>query len=556
MQRLIALVFCLVSSASLADCPDWPDSRAAEEMAGLERQLANWDDAYHRGGVSLVDDEIYDQSRQRLQQWQVCFPQAVSIAADPLAGTAGPVAHPVAQTGLTKLADATAVRAWIEPRKDPWIQPKVDGVAVTLHYRNGHLLQAVSRGDGSHGQDWTERARQLPAIPQQLARGDELILQGELYWRLDAHVQAEAGGAGARGKVAGAMARQVLDDTTAARIGLFVWDWPNGPLEMQARLDGLAALGFNASVALTQPIANLQQAEHWRNHWYRHPLPFATDGVVLRQGRRPDGARWQAQPPHWAAAWKYPLRTALAQVRQVQFNIGRSGRITPILRLDPVQLDDRRITRVSLGSLKTWQAQDIRPGDQVAITLAGLTIPRLEAVVWRAQQRLDIKVPNPANYHSQSCWHASPGCNRQFVARLTWLSGRHGLDLPNVGSGTWQALVEAGALTGLVDWLHLDEARLQQIPGIGQASADALISIYQLSHERSFAAWLRAIGLPPSADANLEANWDTLAARSVAQWQAEPGVGVTRARQLQAFFTEPEVLMLRHQLRSARIAGF
>ncbi|MFL9814203.1 NAD-dependent DNA ligase LigB [Stutzerimonas sp. VN223-3] len=556
MQRLIALVFCVISSASLADCPDWPDNRATEEIAGLERQLAGWDDAYHRGGVSLVDDEIYDQSRQRLRQWQACFPKVVSNAANPLAGTAGPVAHPIAQTGLAKLADAAAVRAWIEPREDLWIQPKVDGVAVTLHYRNGHLLQAVSRGDGNHGQDWTERARQLPAIPQQLASGDELVLQGELYWRLDAHVQAEAGGVGARGKVAGAMARQALDDTTAAQIGLFVWDWPNGPAGMQARLNGLAALGFDASVELTQPIASIQQAEHWRDHWYRHPLPFASDGVVLRQGRRPDGTRWQAQPPHWAAAWKYPLRTALAQVRQVQFNIGRSGRITPILQLDPVQLDDRRIARVSLGSLETWKAQDIRPGDQVAVTLAGLTIPRLDTVVWRAQQRLNIKAPNPANYHSQSCWHPDNGCNQQFIARLTWLSSKHGLDLPNLGPGTWRELVEAGAVTGLLDWLHLDEARLQQIPGFGQTSAEILVTSYRLAHERPFGAWLRAIGLPPSGDAEIDANWDTLAARSVAQWQAEPGIGATRARQLRAFFSAPEVLKLRQQLRTARIAGF
>ena len=556
MQRLIALFFCVISSASLADCPDWPDNRAAEEIAGLERQLADWDDAYHRRGISLVDDEIYDQSRQRLRQWQACLPKLASNAADPLAGTAGPVAHPVAQTGLTKLADAAAVRDWIEPRKDLWIQPKVDGVAVTLHYRNGNLIQAISRGDGSHGQDWTDKARQLPAIPQQLASSNELILQGELYWRQDAHVQAEAGGAGARGKVAGAMARQALDDTTAMQIGLFVWDWPNGPAGMQARLDGLAALGFDASAELTQPIATAQQAEQWRDHWYRHPLPFASDGVVLRQGRRPDGARWQAQPPHWAAAWKYPLRTALAQVRQVHFNIGRSGRITPILQLDPVQLDDRRITRVSLGSLKTWKAQDIRPGDQVAITLAGLTIPRLNAVIWRTRQRQEIKVPNRADYDSQSCWHASHGCNQQFVARLTWLSGKHGLDLPNLGPGTWRMLVEANALTGLLDWLHFDEARLQQIQGIGQTSAEALVNSYQLAHERPFGAWLRAIGLPPSGDADLEANWETLAARSVAQWQAEPGIGITRARQLHAFFAEPEVLKLRHQLRTARIAGF
>lgn len=556
MPRLIALTLLLLSSAVQANCPDWSETRATRELTALTQQLRLWDDAYHGRGISLVDDELYDQSRDRLRAWQACFPNVATDAADPLVNSAGPIEHPIAQTGLAKLADATAVRAWIDARNDLWIQPKVDGVAVTLHYRNGRLAQAISRGDGSHGQDWTERARQLPAIPQSLASDDELILQGELYWRLDAHIQRQAGSAGARGKISGAMARHNIDDDTAAQIGLFVWDWPNGPARMQARLDDLAALGFNASTAFTQPISDLQQAEHWRDRWYRQPLPFATDGVVLRQDTRPNGTRWQAQPPSWAAAWKYPLRTALAQVRQVQFTIGRSGRITPVLLIEPVRLDDRHITRVSLGSLERWRAADIQPGDQVAIKLAGLTIPQLDSVVWRAQQRQMIEAPDPANYHWRSCWSASPECNQQFLARLAWLSGKNGLALPRLGPGTWQALVDAGALNELLGWLELDEADLRQVPGIGQASAEALMASYRLAHERPFGAWLRAIGLPPSGDAFIETDWETLAARSASQWQSEPGIGATRANQLHAFFREPEVVKLRDRLRDAGIAGF
>lgn len=556
MQGSIAFIFSLFSAVSLASCPDWNDRHAAEEIAGLQQQLSTWDDAYHRRGISLIDDELYDQSRQQLEHWQTCFPRIPSSATDPLGSSTGPVAHPIAQTGLVKLADTAAVQAWIGSREDLWIQPKVDGIAVTLHYRNGRLSQAISRGNGSHGQDWTERARQLPAIPQHLPGHDELILQGELYWRLNAHIQATAGSAGARSKVAGAMARQEVDETTAARIGLFVWDWPNGPAEMQPRLDGLAALGFSASAELTQPIISPQQAERWREHWYRRPLPFATDGVVLRQGTRPNGKRWQAQPPHWAAAWKYPLRTALTQVRQVQFTIGRSGRITPVLQLEPIRLDGRRITRVSLGSVARWRADDVLPGDQVAITLAGLTIPQLDAVVRRAQRRGEIEAPNPADYHWQSCWRATPDCGQQFIARLTWLSGNKGLDLPGMGPGTWKTLVDAGALTELLGWLNLDEARLQQIPGIGQIRAEALVASYRLARGRTFGAWLQAIGLPPSGDATIAADWDTLAARSAAQWQAEPGIGAARARQLHAFFRVPEVVKLRDQLHRAGIAGF
>ncbi|WP_417779082.1 NAD-dependent DNA ligase LigB [Stutzerimonas xanthomarina] len=557
MQRLIALTFCTLSSLAIADCPDWPNRRAETEIAALADQVTQWDDAYHRRGLSLVDDEIYDQTRQRLEQWQACF-AAISTtpAAGPLDGAGGSVAHPVAQTGLAKLADAEAVNDWLATRSDVWVQPKVDGVAVTLHYRDGSLVRMVSRGNGSHGQDWTDRARKLPAIPLRLPISEELILQGELYWRLQEHVQAEAGSAGARSRVAGAMARQLLDEATATQIGLFVWDWPNGPIEMQTRLAGLVAMGFGESVALTLPLETTEQAGHWRDYWFRHRLPFASDGIVLRQGQRPDASRWQAQPPHWAVAWKYPLRTAVTQVREVTFNIGRSGRITPVLQLEPVQLDDRLVSRVSLGSLRRWQQEDVRPDDQVAIALAGLTIPRFEHVVWRMQQRQRVKAPKPGDYHFLSCWQASPGCEQQFVARLVWLSGKHGLDLPQLGPGTWQALVESGLVVDLLDWLQLDQRRLQQVPGIGEARASSLIASFQLARKRSLGSWLRGLGAPPGADAIPAASWDALANISLAQWQAEPGIGATRAQHLRAFFRAPDVLRLRQQLHEVGIVGF
>lgn len=558
MQRLIATALCTLSCLAMADCPDWPNRRAETEIAALAAQVAQWDAAYHRRGLSLVDDEIYDQTRRRLEQWQACFAtDSAATAADPLDGSDGPVAHPVAQTGLAKLADIEAVEDWLTARSDVWVQPKVDGVAVTLQYQQGSLVRVVSRGNGSHGQDWTDRARQLQAIPLQLPIKEELILQGELYWRLPDHVQAQAGSAGARGKVTGAMARLVLDETTAAQVGLFVWDWPNGPADMRSRLAGLVEMGFDESAALTVPLETAEQAGHWRDHWFRHGLPFASDGIVLRQGERPDASRWQAQPPHWAIAWKYPLRTAVTRVREVTFSIGRSGRITPVLQLEPVQLDDRLVSRVSLGSVRRWQQADVQPDDQVAIALAGLTIPRFERVVWRMQQReRRVEAPTPDDYHFMSCWHASPGCDQQFVARLVWLGGKNGLDLPHLGAGTWQALVDARLVDDLLDWLHLDQARLQQVPGIGEASAGSLVASFQLARTRPLASWLRALGAPPGADAIPADSWDDLDAISLARWQAEPGIGATRAKQLRTFFTAPEILRLRQQLHEAGIAGF
>lgn len=552
----LALPLLLHCTASLADrCPDWSPARAERELHTLATQIARWDSAYHRDGQSLVADALYDQARARLAQWNRCFPAAARLP-DALAAAAGPVAHPLAHTGLDKLDDAAAVEAWIAGQGDLWVQPKVDGVAVSLVYQDGTLVQAISRGDGRHGQDWTANARQIAAIPATLASGrGRLVLQGELYWRLPGHVQAEAGGVGARGRVAGLLARQTLSAEDASRISLFVWDWPQGPADMHERLDGLRRLGFD-SPDYTRAVQHADDIAAWREHWYRQPLPFASDGIVIRHGQRPPAARWQAAPPHWAVAWKYPAEQALAEVRSVEFRIGRRGRITPLLHLQPLQLDDRRIARVSAGSLKRWRQLDIRPGDQVAVRLAGLSIPRLDGVVWQAGERAPLQVPDPARHHPLSCWQArEAGCAGQFHARLVWLSGREGLALDGIGPGTWQTLQDSGQLHGLLDWLTLDEAQLGALPGFGAQRAATVWRNLQAARQRPFARWLRALGLPPSGSARLAEDWRSLATRSEADWL---GAGASRrqARQLQAFFAHPEVGALRSRLQSAGVAGF
>ena len=169
-------------------------------------------------------------------------------------------------------------------------------------------------------------------------------------------MQAHEGSVNARATVAGLLARKRLAREQGAAIALFVWDWPQGPSDQGERVAQLAALGFPDSQRYSVAISSAGEAAHWREHWYRSALPFATDGVILRQNTRPSAERWQTNAPYWIAAWKYPYARALAEVRDVRFRIGRTGRITPVLKLQPVRLDDRLVTQVSLGS---WLAGKI-----------------------------------------------------------------------------------------------------------------------------------------------------------------------------------------------------
>jgi len=554
-QLLLVLLFALHTPlASATSCPDWKPQQAEAEVAQLRATLARWDEHYHRQGLALVADELYDQSRERLNHLQQCF--AVGSSPSPLTSARGPVPHPVPHTGVDKLADRQAVGRWLTGKTGVWVQPKVDGVAVSLTYQQGRLVQLTSRGDGVHGHDWSRHIPELGAITRQLPMPVDLHLQGELYLRLNEHVQAKAGSANARGTVAGLLARKQLSAEQADTIGLFVWSWPQGPGQQAERLAQLAQLGFPDSLRYSIAIDTLEDAAHWREHWYRSPLPFATDGVILRQGSRPPAQRWQAKAPYWIAAWKYPYVQALAEVRDVRFRVGRTGRVTPIVHVQPVTLDDRRISQVSLGSLGRWQALDIRPGDQVAISLAGLTIPRLDHVVHRAVERQPLAVPAPDQHHAHSCWQASEGCEEQFIARLAWLGGKQGLALPRTGPGTWRRLVEAGLVTSMTDWLHLDAERLQQVPGISSLTAAQLLGSFDQARSRPFDQWLRGIGAPVSKHQQLTGDWAELASRSTGQWQTVPGIGAKRSRQLVDFFAAPEVQAVAARLAKTGIEGF
>lgn len=540
-----------------AECPSWTGVRAAAEINQLQQKIVQWDEAYYFRHKALVDDAVYDQARAKLARWNRCFPeQARSVTpSDQVVGRS--VEHPVPQTGLEKLADDDAVANWLAARDEVWIQPKVDGVAVSLVYRRGKLARMISRGNGHRGQDWTSHARKieaiLPEIPDTRA---QLVLQGELYWRFDGHRQKN-GSANARGMASGAMASRVLSEEQAQRLAVFVWDWPDGPAAVPERLQALKTLGYDTT-DFTHRVSGVEEVVHWRKHWYREPLPFATDGIVLRQGQRPAVEHWRAEPPFWAAAWKHPAETALAEVVDVEFPVGRTGRIVPVVEIRPTQLDDREIRRVSGGSFARWKQWDIRPGDQLRIALAGQTIPKILEVILPATRRTELDIPDPGDYNPLTCWHPSPGCEAQFLARAQWLGDN--LDFRGMGEGRWRALLDAGFLPDLVAWMDLSRASLMEISGIGDKRAATLRRNFRHAGERSFRDWMMALGMPSAGSLSENfwrgENFASLSARGADDWRQLPNIGQGRARALVDFMQHPEVLALRDKLAARGIGGF
>lgn len=226
MVKWISILMIFLSSGAMAICPVWSPAKAGQEIAALKAQLTRWNEDYWKQGSSEVSDDVYDRLNARLKQWQRCFHDEPLHDDRPAAS--GTVKHPFAHTGVHKVESKQALSRWMATQQDLWVQPKVDGVAVTLVYKNGKLVQAISRGDGLQGEEWTAQARTIPAIPQTLAGPlANSVLQGELFLLREGHIQQRMGGMNARAKVAGAMMR-ATDRAALKQTGIFIWAWPDG----------------------------------------------------------------------------------------------------------------------------------------------------------------------------------------------------------------------------------------------------------------------------------------------------------------------------------------
>lgn len=536
-------------------CPHWPAERLRNELNALEEQLARWDTAYYQRGKSLISDELYDSLRQKQRFWRVCAGRTGEIPLPQL--PAGKVPHPVAHTGLRKLADRRAVAQWLAERRDVWLQPKVDGVAVTLVYRHGKLAQAISRGNGRLGEDWLEKVRAIPGVPLTLANApDLLVLQGELFLLMTGHRQQLHGGVNARASVAGTLMRNQPSERLT-QLGIFIWAWPDGPPAMSQRLAQLAAWGFTLARDYTQPVNSVEDVIRWRDAWFASPLPFVTDGVVLHQASSPSGRYWRNKPALWAVAWKYPPAEQVTRVEQVMFRIGRTGKITVVLALDPLRLDDKWIRRVNIGSLARWRYWDIVPGDQVAVSLKGQGIPLVTRVAWRSVERPVLTAPDAARYHAFSCFTLQEGCRQQFIARLVWLSGPQGLMMNGVSEASWRMLVDHGQVKELADWLMLTPESLRTLPGMGDKQARRLYQQFMLARRQPFSRWLLALGAPLSSDQLADVTgWQQAKRLPPHIWQRQAGIGDKRAAQLVEFFRQPALLRVTNILRQQHIAGF
>lgn len=559
MNRIFsALVGLVLSGWVSASCPTWQNTQAQQEIAALRQQLATWDNAYWLEGSSPVSDAVYDDLQMRLQHWQRCY-SLTTVEAPPILPSRGQQPHPVAHTGVRKLADKAALAQWMRTRSNLWVQPKIDGVAVTLVYRDGQFSQAISRGNGLQGEDWTDKVRLIPGVPQSLTGPlANSVLQGEIFWQRPAHMQQTAGGINARSKVAGALLRKA-PSPLLNEFALFIWAWPDGPADIKQRLKTLAGSGFPLAYAWTFPVKNAGDVEALREAWFTTELPFGTDGVVIREAHEPAASGWVPGQGDWQAAWKYPSTEHVTDVKHIHFTIGRTGKIAVVAELVPLRIDDKSVSRVNIGSLNRWREWDITAGDRVTVGLAGRGIPRLENVVWRVQQRNKPVAPIAENYHALSCFYAAAPCREQFLARLVWLSRPAVLDIAGLSEAGWTQLHQAHRFTHLFSWLALTEEELARTPGFSPTRAAAVWARLTQARRQPLTRWLAGLGMPlpkTALKALPDTHWQQIVARDETSWQTLPGIGAGRARKLVEFAHHPDITALTSWLEQQKIAVF
>lgn len=554
-MAILISILCWQSSV-WAVCPAWSPARAQEEISRLQQQIKQWDDDYWKEGKSEVEDGVYDQLSARLTQWQRCFGNETrDVMIPPLNGA---VMHPVAHTGVRKMADKNALSLWMRERSDLWVQPKVDGVAVTLVYRDGKLNKAISRGNGLKGEDWTQKVRLISAVPQTVSGPlANSTLQGEIFLKRKGHIQQQMGGINARAKVAGLMMRQGNSDTLNS-LAVFVWAWPDGPHLMTDRLKDLATAGFTLTQTYTRAVKNADEVAHVRNEWWKAKLPFVTDGVVVRAAKEPESRHWLPGQAEWLVAWKYQPVAQVAEVKAIQFAVGKSGKISVVASLVPVMLDDKKVQRVNIGSVRRWQEWDIAPGDQILVSLAGQGIPRIDDVVWRGAER--TKPTPPENrFNSLTCYFASDVCQEQFISRLVWLGSKQVLGLDGIGEAGWRALHQTHRFEHIFSWLLLTPEQLQNTQGIAKSKSAQLWHQFNLARQQPFTRWVMAMGIPltrAALNASDERSWSQLLFSTEQFWQQLPGTGSGRARQVIEWKENAQIKKLGSWLAAQQITGF
>jgi len=507
---------------------------ARGRWASLAKEIRGHDRRYYQLAEPAISDEDYDALLRELEALEDAHPelrtsdsptQTVRESRDL---NFPPFAHPRPMLSLSNTYSFDELDAFFGRvnkslrSKDPpaWsVEPKVDGVALALHYRNGRLALAATRGDGRIGDEVTQNVRRFLNLPEILGEPLSLEIRGEAYMDRErfaalnaARVRAgEEPFANPRNLSSGTL--KLLDGREAARRGLsFV---AHGLAEHglgdshHAELDRLESLGLPV-LPLRKLCRGREEVVDWvksLDH-RRSELPFEIDGAVIKLDRlaQRNALGNTSKSPRWGIAFKYAAERAETRIRRIVLQVGRTGAVTPIAELDAVQLSGTTVSRATLHNREEIERKDIREGDIVLVQKAGEIIPQVLEV--RAGRRDGSQRPFEYPRNCPACGEplsfsadevavrcVSPACPAQLFRRIVHFAGRDAMDIDGLGGKRVEILMEAGLLKSLPDLFRLREGDLLELDRMGKKSAAKLAGAIEASKGRAWRRKIFALGI-------------------------------------------------------------
>jgi DNA ligase (NAD+) len=573
----------------------------------LREEIARHDHAYYVLAAPVVPDAEYDRLFRELQALEARYP-SLQTPDSPTQRVGGApradlpkVRHSVPMLSIRTETDpgpeaARGFDARIrrelglgpdDPAVEYSAELKFDGIAISLRYESGLLVRAATRGDGEVGEDVTPNLRTVRDIPLRLSGRPPAVVEarGEVFMRRDEFEKlnerrlaaGEKPFVNPRNATAG-FVRQLDPRVTASRrLSFFVY----GVGEVAARLadthagllDALAAFGLPvcAERALVHGAAGLA-AFHARIAGERDRLPFDIDGVVYKVNRLDLQERlgFVTREPRWACAHKFPPQEELTEVLDIEIQVGRTGRLTPVARLQPVFVGGVTVSNATLHNEDFVHALDLRPGDRVTVRRAGDVIPQIVAVQPRSGNRgPPFRMPP----HCPVCGsrvirdeeekdHRCSGglfCPAQRKQALLHFAGRRALDIDGLGERLVDQLVDAGLVRSPADLFALDAGALAGLERMAEKSAAKLVAAIDRARRTTLERFIFALGIRhvgESTARDLARHFGSLDALMQADEEAlmqAPDVGPVVAASIARFFAEPHNREVIAKLRAAGV---
>ena len=567
---------------------------------------------YHALDEPEISDAEFDQLVRELRQLEADHPEfAVPDSESDAVGAAAvttfdPVVHRVPMTSLDNAMDEQELRAWGERVAKGLgeetvrfvCELKIDGLAISIRYENGVLVQAATRGDGKVGEDVTANVATISSLPTSLTNAPDVVeIRGEIYMsiaafeKLKAEREAENIERISNGRAplavpvnprnAGAGSLRQKDSRITAKREMSMWSYQLGEVvggpeftSHHATLDFLRELGFpvNPEIRIVNSIEEVLQFCHsWQER--RHELGYEIDGVVIKVDdlAQRDQLGFTSRAPRWAIAFKFPPEEKHTLLLDIKVSVGRTGRTTPFAVLQPVFVGGSTVGMATLHNRDQVAAKDVRPGDTVVVRKAGDVIPEVVGPVLSKRPagsqpwQFPTQCPCPLkstlvkldDVADTRC--VEPGCPFQRDQRIIYFASRGGMDIEGLGERTVFALSDAGLVTDVGDLYSLTVEQLLTLEGFAELSAQNLVASIQASRSKPLPKLLTALGikhLGPAASESLAAHFGTLdaiAQASAEELAAVDGVGGVIAASINTWFSTADNIAIIEKLRAASV---